>query len=145
MAAYRRRPAPRPSLLDDVDDFVDAGDVLVLHERGQPVDALVLLRVRLGAPAAVVVDAHVEEAEGDDLVLVADVARVVGALEARRLVVTRVPRAAELLERSRLQPPGSGHDDHRATSFSGWVPTLHPAGRCAQVRPRSARCSRRPP
>src|SRR5919108_6271615 len=73
----RRRGSPWPVApplrLDLVDHLVHARDVLVLHEGGEPVDAFGLLCVLLGAPAMVVVERHVEEAERDDLVLVADV------------------------------------------------------------------------
>src|SRR4051794_24795831 len=99
-------------LLDDLDDLVHAGDVIVLDERREPVDTLVLCRVGVRSPTVVLVDGHVEQPERDDLVLVADVARVVGALEARRLVLARVPRSAELLERPWLEPAGTEHDDH---------------------------------
>jgi hypothetical protein len=67
------------------------------------VDALKLLGVGLGAPPPVVVLAHIEEAERDDLVLVADVARVIRPLEAGRLAIARVPRAPELVPRAGLE------------------------------------------
>src|SRR3954447_17774780 len=118
-----------PSRFDGVDHFVDAGDVLVLDERRQLVDTLVLGRVRVGPPPAVVVLGHVEQPERDDLVLIADVARVVGPLKARWHGVTRIPRATELLPRTRLQAPSREHDDHRVTSSGGWIVSVRP--RCA--------------
>src|SRR4051812_8279082 len=102
----------RALVVDRVDHLVHARHAVVLDERRQLVDALVLLRVGLAAPAVVVVDRHVEQAERDDLVLVADVAGVVGALEARRLVLARIPRAPELVPGAWLEPAGTEHDDH---------------------------------
>src|SRR3954447_6297419 len=98
--------------IDGVDHLVDAGGVLVLDERGDRLDALALLLLGLAAPLVVVVARRVEQPERDHLVLVADVARVVGALEAGRRVVTRVPRAAELLPGSRLQATGGEEGEH---------------------------------
>src|SRR3954453_16390790 len=92
-----------PSRIDRVDHFVDARDVLVLQERRELVDALVLGSVRVRPPPAVVVLGQVEQPERDDLVLIADVARVVGPLKAGRHDVTRSPRATELLPRTRLR------------------------------------------
>ena len=80
----------------------------VLHEGRQAIDALVLVGLGLAPPAVVLVERHVEQAPGDDLVLVADVACVIGGLEARGLVVTRVPGAAELLPGARLEAAGGG-------------------------------------
>src|SRR3954463_7780546 len=118
-----------PSRVDRVDHFVDARDVLVLDERRELVDALVLGRVGVRPPPAVVVLGHVEQPERDDLVLIADVARVVGPLKAGWHGVTRFPRAAELLPRTRLQAAGGEHDDHRVTSSVGWIVRVRP--RCA--------------
>src|SRR4051794_21382793 len=115
-----------PSRVDGVDHFVDAGDVLVLHERRELVDALVLGRVRVRPPPAVVVLGHVEQPERDDLVLIADVARVVGALKPGRHDVARLPRATELLPRTRLQAAGGEHDDHRVTSSGRWIVRVRP-------------------
>src|SRR4051812_5267149 len=91
-------------LLDDVDHFEDSRDVLVLDECREPVHALRLRGVGVGAPAVVAGDVHVEEPERDDLVFVADVARVVCPLEPGRNVVSGVPRETELLPRSGLEP-----------------------------------------
>src|SRR5215207_2817687 len=116
-------------LLDDVDDPVDAGDMLVLHERREPVVALRLCRVDVRPPAAVVLDGHVEQPAGDDLVLVADVARVVRALKARRLVIARVPGSPELVS----DAPGLSR---RAVSMTiiARPPFLCQSGRCQSGR-----------
>src|SRR3954451_1885842 len=121
-----------PSRVDRVDHFVDAGDVLVLDERRELVDALVLGSDGIRPPSAVVVLGHVEQSERDDLILIADVARVVGPLKAGWHGVTRSPRATELLPRARLQAASGEHDDHRATSSGGGI---------VRVRPRCARTS----
>src|SRR3954451_14001542 len=118
-----------PSRVDRVDHFVDAGDVLVLDERRELVDALVLGNVSVRPPPVVVVLGHVEQSERDDLILIADVARVVGTLKAGWHGVTRSPRATELLPRARLQAASGEHDDHRVTSSGGWIVRVRP--RCA--------------
>src|SRR4051795_1424984 len=118
-----------PSRVDRVDHFVDARDVLVLHERRELIDTLVLGGIRVRPPPAVVVLGHVEQPERDDLVLITDVARVVGPLKARWHGVTRSPRATELLPRARLQAASGEHDDHRVTSSGGWFVRVRP--RCA--------------
>jgi hypothetical protein len=43
---------------------------------------------------------HVEQSERDDLILIADVARLVGPLKAVWHGVTRIPLATELLRRT---------------------------------------------
>jgi hypothetical protein len=116
-------------LLDDVDDPVDAGDMLVLHERREPVDALRLCRVDVRPPAAVVLDGHVEQPAGDDLVLVADVARVVRALKARRLVIARVPGSPELVS----DAPGLSRRAVNMTIIAR-PPFLCQSGRCQSGR-----------
>src|SRR5215208_78663 len=83
------------------------------------VHALVLLGVGFGAPLAVVVLGHVEQPERDDLVLVADVPGVVGALEAGRLPLAGIPGVAELLPGPRLQATGGEHDNHAMASCGG--------------------------
>src|SRR3954471_13923393 len=130
-----------PSRVDGVDHFVDAGDLLVLDERRELVDAPVLGSVGVRPPPAVVVLGHVEQSERDDLILIADVARVVGPLKAGWHGVTRSPRATELLPRARLQAASGEHDDHRVTSSGGWIVRVRP--RCAWTAPPSR--PRRPP
>src|ERR1700733_4729779 len=80
------------------------------------IDPLVLLRFGFAAPLVIFVLGHIEQAERDDLVLVTDVAGVVGALEPGWHRVAGLPRAAELLPRARLEPAGREHDDHGVTS-----------------------------
>src|SRR3954447_15526551 len=106
-----------PLRVDRVDHFVDARDVLVLDERRELVDALVLGSIGVRPPPAVLVLGHVEQSERDDLVLIADVARVVGPLKAGWHGVTRIPLATELLPRTRLQTASGEHDEHRVTSL----------------------------
>src|SRR5438128_1778849 len=100
--------------------------MLVLDEGGETIHPGGLPVVRLATPSAVVVDAHVEQAERDHLVLVADIAGVVGALEARRPFLPWIPRTPKLLPCSRLQPPGREHDDHLLPPV--WVAGMRPAG-----------------
>ena len=68
--------------------------------------------IGLVSPAAVVVLGHVEQPEGDDLILVTDVAGMVGALQAGRHRLARLPGAAKGLPRAWLQAAGGEHDDH---------------------------------
>ena len=126
----------RRLLLDGVDDLVDAGHVLVRDKGREVIDSPRLLGVGLGAPLVVVVLGHVEEPERDDLVLVADVARVVGALEAGRHGLAGFPGTAELLPRARLETAGRKHDDHVNTSTGPGFVLLrgNGAGRAAMLR-----------
>src|SRR5437660_2175004 len=102
-----------------LDYLVYPGRGLALYERREVIYSLHLLRVRLRAPAVVLVFGHVEQPERDDLVLVADVARVVDPLQSWRPSVTGIPCAAELLPGARLQAAGGKHDDHLVTSRGG--------------------------
>src|SRR5438128_3605347 len=101
-----------PLLLDHVDHLVDAGGVLVLHKLRETSHAPKLRVIGLVSPAAVVVLGHVEQPEGDDLILVTDVAGMVGALQAGRHRLARLPGAAKGLPRAWLQAAGGEHDDH---------------------------------
>jgi len=47
------------------------------------------------------------------LILVSDVAGVVGALEPGGLGIAGIPRPAELVPRARLEAAGGKHDNHR--------------------------------
>src|SRR4051812_45612481 len=106
--AWRARPPAAPDRLpvDYVDDLIDAFYRRALDERRDVIDPLGLVGIGLGSPAAVVLLAHVEQSERDDLVLVPDVAGVVGALEARGLGVAWVPRLTKLVPGAGLQPAG---------------------------------------
>src|SRR4051794_15113812 len=111
-----------PSRVDRVDRFVEARDVLVLDERRELIHALVLGSVGVRPPPAGVGLGHVEQSERDDLIVIADVARVVGPLKAGWHGVTRIPLATELLPGTRLQAASGEHDEHRVTSLVvGWL------------------------
>src|SRR5438132_11630004 len=80
--------------VDDLDDLVDARRMLVLHELRELRNPFALLGVRLAAPAAIVVLAHIEHTEGHDLIIIADVAHVIRALETGGHGLTRIPCTA---------------------------------------------------
>src|SRR5204863_10099960 len=105
-----RRAAARAGFLarDLVDHLVDPLHVEVLHEGGHLVLSLQLGVLVLRTPRAELLEGPVEQPERHDLVFIADVARVVRALEARREVVgVGFPRAAELVEGAWLEAAGA--------------------------------------